>query len=445
MQPANRQRTYLALIILVSLLAIFFSILLTTVIIIFTGSQLNIQNPAPTALYQDIDSPVDILDVEKIDPALALTSLGGVPEKDVIVEAIQKSRPETALSTLLFYPFLANREAAGDYLLLAAAYERTDQLPKAIFSYQMAGTIATISPDMPDNVRADLFLQASEGLIRINQPEIARFYLEQSFTLALYSPYLQAVQRRTIFERLQRNYLQLEERELAHQSLTLSANPPAITPLANTVMVLPTSEPLSTSSTAQEAEAARWLAAQQLAALLVERAGDAPDSAYEALRQALLKEDDEKIAYLDNEFAVTTQLTQKINIIAAKIEWLATKYRIAQQGYGVSLVPEWETNTFLIQQDLAENYVRLFTLYDELIVALPDVAQINQATAEKLRQQILFGELGHYPNYPAQQLRQQLGEVNNRLLANQPELNLFMGTTTLNGQEFYTLEARNEP
>jgi tetratricopeptide (TPR) repeat protein len=435
MQRTNQRRTVLGVVILVSLLAIFVSIVLTTVIIFLVTNRLSKPKSADLS-----DDKAVMLDIGKIDPALALVSLGGIPEDDLLVEAIEKARPETALSAMLFYPFSPNRETAGNYLRLAVAYGETSELDKAVFCYRQAATIAVLSPNIPDNVRADIFLQAGEGLAALNKVDLSNLYLGQAFILATYSPYLQAVQRRTIFERLNRLYLQLGERLLARQSLDFSANPPPIMTLTGTASNLAPIEPTASSEAIQQVEAIRWQKAQQLAALLVERGGNAPEETYLDLRQALIQEDEQKLSLLEEELVATPQVSGKINVIATQIKWLTTKYKIAKLGYGISLVPEWETDVVQIEAQLTQSYARLFELYDELIVALPEVSQINEAKQEKLRREILFGELGQYPNYPKEMLHQQLVEVTNQILEDRPEVKIVFGTDS---KERYIFEARD--
>jgi hypothetical protein len=387
-------------------------------------------------------NPLNTVSVDEIDPALALASLGGVSESDVIIEAIRKSRPETALAGLAYQPMLIDKESAGDFLLLAQAYVTNGTMEKALFCYQMAGLIATLSPNLPDTIRTDVFLEASEKLIELNQAEWALFYMDQAFVLAAKSPFLQGAHRRTVFDRLQKNYIVLGERELARKSLDMTARPAdsALGTAAEQSFILPqTSGAVALPLSLQEAEANRWSKAQELAALLVERGGKAPASAKDALRDALLAEDEQKLPFYRDELTAATQLSRKIDITTAQIEWLSTKYRIARRAYGQSIVPEWEAEAEQIRADLTKTYETLFALYADLIVALPEVSQIDKATEERLRREILAGELGRYPNYPEEQRRRQLLDATNHLITTQPELSIFAGVGEVAGREMYRL------
>jgi hypothetical protein len=439
MKQAKPKTPHLGLIIVIGTLITLILILIAAIAILLFTNQLDAAETTAQSLLTNTNS-LAMLDVDQIDPALALASLGGVPEAEVIIEAIDKERPETALAALLFQSDLTDKESAGDFLLLAPAYATNNQREKAIFSYQMVGTIATLSPNIPDTVRADLFLQTSEGLIKLNEQTLAKFYLDQAFVVASSSPFLKAAHRRSIFERLQKNYITLEERELARKSLDLSANPPDLTRLTEQTTILPPSEGIALPKPIQEIEANRWIKAQELAALLVERGGHAPPSAIKVLKEALLEEDEQKMPFYEAELRDTAQLSKKIDITVAKIEWLSIKYRLAKQAYGLNIIPEWEAQAEQIRADLTKTYETLFALYADYIVALPEVSQIDKTTEEKLRREVLVGELGRYPNYPDEQRRKQLLDITHQLMTNQPEINIFVGVKTVDTQEMYTLQ-----
>jgi hypothetical protein len=451
-QPIKRSNPYLGLILIVSTLTVLMFILLATVGIFFFTTQ---SGTTQLAVQSSImgKNPLSVIAVSEIDPALALASLGGVSEADVIVEAIRKGRPETALAGLLYRPTLTDKESAGNFLLLAAAYTANGNHQKAFFSYQMAGLIATLSPNLPDTIRTDVFLEVGEKLIQLSEPEQAKFYLDQAFLLAAKSPFLQAAHRRLVFEKLQKGYITLNEqyntleaRELARQSLNLMAKPSssALDPEKQIFILPQTSEALVLPQVIQEAEATRWSRAQELAALLVERGGNAPQKAKDDLKNALIAEDEQKLPFYDSELAAATQISKQIDITMAKIDWLATKYRIARQAYGLSIVPEWEAQAEQIRTDLTKTYETLFALYADLIIALPEISQIDKATEEKLRREILAGELGRYPNYPEEQRRRQLLDATNQLITTQPELNIFVSVGEVAGQEVFRLYSPEE-
>jgi hypothetical protein len=438
MQQARIQKSHWGLIIIFGI-ALLLTLLLVLTVGFLVYSRMSARAENTVALVGT--STLNYLDTARVDPALALASLGGVPEVDLVTEAIDKARPETALGVLLYSPVLNNKESAGGFLQLAVAYTEQGELEKAAFSYNMAGNFATLAPDLSDTVRADIFQQAAEGLTGIEEPALAKFYLDQAFALALKSPYLQAAHRRRVFERLHKNYTAIGERLLARESLSLSANPPSLTLITEERTVLPESKPIPLTEEIQTAEANRWLAAQELAAALVSRGGTAPPAVVDQLAQALILEDQLKLPFFEQELENTTQLSRKIDVTQARIAWLSTKYRIARHGYGLTLVPEWEAQAEQIRAELTKTHETLYALYADLVVALPDVAQIDKATEERLRIEILAGEIGRYPNYPEEQRRAQLVNSTDKLIATQPELNVFVGIGGVENEKLYTLIA----
>lgn len=438
MQQAKSKSSYLGLIIIISTLAVLMLILVMVVAILFIAGEFGSSRNGPVNPLIG-HAPLSYLNVEDVDAALAVAALGGIPEADIIAQAVDTARPETALAGLLFGSSLTHKESAGGFLQLAAAYAKNNNSEKAVYSYKMAGTIATLAPDIPDTARADLFLQVSEGLVGLNEAAFAKFYLDQAFVLAANSPYLQAAHRRAILERLQKNYIIIDERVLARQSLSLSANAPGPTQTTVEQTVLPESNPVPLPESVQKAETDRWIAAQELSILLVSYGGDVPQEKVNVLAEALLVEDEQKLPFFQQAFSETNQLSRKIDITLAQIEWLSIKYRVARQAYGLSLIPDWEDQAEQIRADLTKTYERLYALYADMIVALPDISQIDRGTEERLRQEVLAGELGRYPNYPEQQRRIQLLDASEQLIKTQPDIKVFVAGGTLDNQDAYRL------
>jgi len=394
------------------------------------------EEPAPVTIFND---PISAITPDLIDPALAIALLAGISETDVIDQAILKARPGTALAAVVFGPSLSARDVAGDLLLLGERFVNQGDTGHAILCYQLAGTMATLSPDLSDTLRADIFLQAGIGLTKSNEPILAKVYLDQSVLVATESRHLQAAYRNAILEALHRAYLNLGLNEEARKSLQLSLEPAGLTALPEKPLVLPKAEQFALPTQVQEAEAQRWRAAQFVAKELVELGGTTQSETIDTLRVALLQEDEVKIQYFAEAFAAEPQLSGKVNIIQAKIAWQSIKYRIAKRGFGVSLVPEWETTVEQIQSGLAASHEELYRLYSDIIVAIPIASDIDRATEEALRRQVLAGQLGHYPNYPAEELKLKLLEASAILIETQPSTELRVSYLSVNNTDYYTL------
>ena len=375
------------------------------------------EQPFDVPEWQD---PLVLVKPDRVDPALAVAGLGGVSDGDLGAKAIAQGRADTAYAILVFSPSIGDRESAGDFLLLASRYRSDDRPELATASYRLAGTIATLSPDLPDTVRADTFVLAGEGLAALGEFGLAQLFFDQAFNVAMASPYLQAATRRNVFQRLHQGYRMIGDQERARTSLEQSAEPFPMVTVVEAPPVLPVAEPPLMSLEVQEAEAARWEAAQALSSALVVRGGYAPPELVEALREALIAEDQVKLPYFNSQLAAAPQLSVQISIVQARINWLSTKYRIARRGYGISLVPEWEIQAESIRAELTKSYELLYALYADLIIAIPDAEQIDLATEEILRRENLVGSLGRYPNYPAEQRIAQLLQATAHLVESRP-------------------------
>jgi hypothetical protein len=374
--------------------------------------------PFEVPQWQD---PLTLVNYSGIDPALAVGGLGGVADKDLVAQALTEGRTDTALAILVFSPSINDRESAGAFLLLADRYQKDGRTEQATNIYRLAGTIATLSPDLPDSGRADTFILAGEGLAGLGERGLAQLYLDQAYGVATVSTYVQPAIRRNLFQRLHKGYLAIDDRERARRSLNMSAEPFSPVAVPEPPPVLPVADVPAVPLEVQEAEAARWRAAQDLARLLSERGGRAPQEALIELANALLAEDQLRVPYYNAQLANATQLPAQISIVQARIDWLVAKYRIARGGYGISLVPEWEMQAEQIRSELTKSYELLFALYADLIVAMPDADQIELATEEALRREILAGTLGRYPNYPAQQRIAQLTQATAQLIESRPD------------------------
>jgi hypothetical protein len=383
--------------------------------------------------------PLALVVADRIDPALAVAGLGGVSDADLSARALTQARADTAFAVLVFSPSIGDRESGGDFLLLANRYRNDDRPQHAITCYRLAGTIASLSPDLPDTVRADAFVLAGQGLADLGEFGLAQLFLDQAYNIATVSPYLQAATRRNVFQRLQQGYQVIGDRERARTSLELSAESFPTVTVAETPPAIPVAEQPLYVLEVQEAEAARWEAAQTLTGILVERGGRAPAEFVTALRDALMAEDQAKLPYFDSQLATTPQLSVQISVVQARIDWLSIKNRVARRGYGLSLVPEWEAQAEEIRAELTKSYELLFALYADLIVAMPDAEQIDLATEEILRREILAGTLGRYPNYPAEQRVAQLIQATAHLVESKPEQRMRVTVLPYGGVDSFVL------
>ncbi len=380
-----------------------------------------------------------LLQTTTVDPALAVAQLGGLPALKIVQQATDKARPGTALTTLAYTPNIPPQDAVGALLLLGNKFNAQADAAHAQLSFEMAANIATLSPDLSDTLRADVFIQAGNGMATLENTNLAKLYFDQAYLIATESNYLQAAYRRSLLEQLNQAYLSINQNDLARRSLDQSLNPADLNNNIENKIELPVSQTIPLPLSIQSAEKERWEAAQAVVKNLVEMGGEVRPENLSALTDALLKEDTLKTQFFEDALNSEQQLSGKVNIVYAKINWQSIKYRIARQGFGISLVPEWENSAEQIRADLTSSYETLFRLYSDIIVAIPDASQIDRATEEALRRQLLAGKLGLYPNFPVEQLQNQLLSVTAQLVKNQPGIKLRVSFLSINGKNYCIL------
>ena len=137
-------------------------------------------------------------------------------------------------------------------------------------------------------------------------------------------------------------------------------------------------------------------------------------------------------------------LADRLALLHDKLAWYVVKYRVAQRGYGVSLVPEWEAQVTDIATALSSTYTELINGYGQQLDTL-DATEAVQARVELLRQGVLWTRLGLFPDANAEQtLSEQLAEASRQLRARQGNAGLTVTGQDIDGQRFYLLSG-SEP
>ena len=311
--------------------------------------------------------------------------------------------------------------------MLAHKYVEANDRAKALLCYQQANTLATLSPALPDFTRADTYIQVGQGMARIGERGAAKFNYDQAHIVALHSPFLKKRHRRHFLDLLTEAYKDLGELDMAKRCREQSANLEPMS-LGTEEPVREEEEPLLGSlgemppmpEEVAEAEAARREATERLVAPLKIGTAKEPTAFVENLARALQSEDEARQAFYREQSLQSSSLAAKIALTQAQMEWLTIKYRIARRGYGLSLVPDWEQQLPDIQTNLSKTYEELYSLLGEQVVALPEARQIDRGWVEVSKRAIGAGRLGLYPNYPEDQLIDDLKEATQQLIKAQP-------------------------
>jgi len=411
------------------------TVLLTLLGFILVGAYLYLtRKPKPPLL-----KPLAVVDVEALVPSLALRTLAGEPEWATLQAALGVGDLDAAYATVVFSPSLNEAARAGHLLLLAQRYSAAGREEQAAICLQQVHSLIVLSPSLSDIARADAALQAASGWMAIGRQGAARLSLKQAEAVAAQGLHLRPAQRRDLWQRLATAYASLgdEEKAAAARERAERAPGPAAQPepslLPSFLGELPPSEEIEQLQAARQERAAtlirQWIALE---------GGDVGPEVAD-LAEFLRREDAARMSYLDQIAETTPHLATQAAVARERAIWLTLKYRIARRGFGLSLMPEWEEKAPLIRSQLIKAYETLFRLYGDEASALPEVSDADRARVELLREEILLGRLGLYPDCPEDQLVQRLQEAQERLRGARVN-GLWVTFRMEDGQRIFTLE-----
>ncbi|MCB0248344.1 MAG: hypothetical protein KDI07_07165 [Anaerolineae bacterium] len=345
--------------------------------------------------------PLLALDVTRVRPDIAVLTLLDEPASSLIRQALAAGEPDTAYALLVYDAAVDDTERSGNALLVGKAFEGELATDLAATAYQQVQTLAALSPVMPDFTRTQSTLDAAEGFIRLGMPESAQPLLRQVEALARYSPLLAPIQRQEAATRLRDIYRQLGDDaqaraldQLVREPRGLPTNKFVRGPFLErfTAPAAPTDEVL-------QAAAARREGVYPFLAAWDDGDPAQIEAARQSLAAALLNENSAREGAMLLGTAEATALPQQAAILREWIDWLTLKYYIASDGFGMTLVPEWQAQRDAIWGKLGEAYGELLQNYRDQAAALPDPDDGLAARVEVLRYQALLGRLGLLPGF----------------------------------------------
>jgi hypothetical protein len=167
------------------------------------------------------------------------------------------------------------------------------------------------------------------------------------------------------------------------------------------VMTMP---PLPDNAEVAQAKAARQAATEKMLVVLVPPQREPSKYLLEALAEALQAEDQVKQRAYGDEAIAAADLPTQVALAHARVAWLTFKLRIARRATGLSLVPDWEAQEDQVDEQLRAARATLYELYARYAG--------DEATLTLVRQQLLAGRLGLYPDYPEAELVSELQATN---------------------------------
>jgi len=424
-------------------LVVFFLLVAVAAVVIYLVLR---QQPPSVTGWQD---PVAQVDPDQVSPDLALYPLAGALQLETIDAAIANGDYETAYASLVYGLDPTDAQRIGRLIRLGRDLASAENQDRASLAYQQVYDLAVLSPNLSDPARADALLAAGEGWAQIGEADLALTALDQVYTIAADSPYLQKAQRRDLWSALEIQYGALGapeaaeacRRKIIELDQGIGSLPEAL-PFESPALPAGT-EPISSPEVGALEETRRQAA---FALLQISSQGLEPlPEQVAALAQALLAEDGAKLALYQQELEATTQPSHRINVHWHIIRWLTLKYQVAARAYGLSIVPEWEAQLADIQSALSTAYEDLFFDYEDLVTALPDATLMEPGRYRVRRLVTLAGRLGHYPNYPEQQMADKIRDAVSALIAAGFVERLYVDATDVGGQGLhFTLRPADE-
>lgn len=346
-------------------------------------------------------SPLSTFKASLISPALALNSLADVPDETIVAQAVAAGKVDTAFATLVYSTSLSDQMRAAGLLTLASRLVQDGKKDTSAVAARTAADIVILSPAMPDYSRAALLAQAGQALASAGKGDEATHASNTAAIIAEHSGRIEPSYRQILLDGLANDAARTGRKD---QALALraasSADPP---PADKAPYVLPSLlVPLlrNDSSVWAELDAAtgeRILAANALIAALGNGSPAAAEAARQTLEKALLNEDRLRDRVFGDGMVQSDNLLQRVAFARGRMEWLTLKWRVARQGFGLSLVPAWENQTRTIEANLGQACADQYSLLRDAAASLPGQIESLQGTIDVVQDQIKWGRLGLPP------------------------------------------------
>jgi hypothetical protein len=241
--------------------------------------------------------------------------------------------------------------------------------------YRLTLPTAVLDLTMLPLERAQLLVQTAKGMLAAGQLAGAHDAATQAQLIATQTPDLLPAQRSQIYAALQELASSLKDPAFAAKINDLARNP-FLSPQG--VLIPHRIDTFAERLPYDDAITAAISTRQQAATLLADRIaltnGVDIGPERQALAQALLAEDQVRSQFYQQSRDGAVSLPQQTWLLLDRIGWLATKLRIGQLGYGISIVPEWEQQALEFLAELGAAHNDYAAALDASAAALPTPA-----------------------------------------------------------------------
>lgn len=346
-------------------------------------------------------SPLSAIKAGAVDPALALGSLAGETDQTVADRALAAGSNETALAALLYGTSLDDQTRSSGLLTLATRFNSSGNKDRTARVARSAVDVAILSPTMSDYSRAAALAQAAQLLAAAGKPDEAISALTNAGIIAQYSGRIDAAYRERLLEGLAADAARMGRKDLAQElRAALNAALPAVDTMSAVLPSLLTTLAGDGDKAWAELDAAaaeRVTLAQALIASLAGQSATPSETVRQSLEKALVREDALREQVYANGITGGDNLLQRVAYARARMEWLALKWRVARQGFGMALVPSWESKDIDIEASLSQACDEYYAILRDAAVSLPLPANAVQGAIDAIQDQIKLGRLGLPP------------------------------------------------
>jgi hypothetical protein len=319
--------------------------------------------------------PLAAVRTDQVLPQLALRQLAGDAAEGLAVQAMQAGHLETARAILSYETDLHPTTQLGRLAQLGRAYQEADERPVAAQVYRLTLPTAVLELTMSPLERAQLLVQTAKGMLTAGHLAGARDAATQAQLIATQTPDLLPAQRSQVFGELQRLASELKDPAFAAKINDLARNP-FVSPQG--VLIPHRLDTFTERLPYDDTVTATINTREQAATLLADRIaltnGVDIEPERQALAQALLAEDQARSQFYQQARSGAVSLPQQTWLLRDRIGWLATKLRIAQSGYGIAILPEWEQQAGTISNELGAAHNDYAAALDAAAAALPTPA-----------------------------------------------------------------------
>jgi hypothetical protein len=361
---------------------------------------------------RELDDPLSSLQAGQILPELALMELAGEPGEALAYQALHAGYLETSRAILMFDATRSGPAHDGILLQLARRYREQEKNTFAQLLYRQVRDAAVLAPTVSALERSHLLIQCVEGLLAIGDRTAALDSAIQVKQIGQYAADLLPAQRAQLFTQVRPLAEQLGDENFRQQVAELARNPYVTVQGAT----LPSQlwrlvQPVAFDAPVATAIATRQQRARELVDRIMFTRGVDIDPERQALAQALLAEDLARSEFLRQQQAGHLPLAQQAGLWLDHRAWVLWKVRIAAQGYGLALLPEWEANQEGLLRELGVATSNLDNLLMSLASAQSDSLLQAQLQVEARSWLALQNQLGLYPHVLAADLGQRLSQA----------------------------------